>query len=389
MDFSYTPEEERFRSEVVQFIAENLTPEVVQDREHHGTSFINTPARKEFVSRMARKGWLTLSWPEEWGGQNKGMYQYILNDELLRAGAPIVGKNLGIIANVIMHHGSEALKKEFIPRILRNEVQWALCYTEPEAGSDLASLQMRATRDGDEFVLSGQKRFITSADFADYLWVAARTDTNLPKHKGISLFIVDVKSPGITITPMYCMNGERTNEVFFDNTHVPAQHLVGELNHGWYYISEALDYERFALISFTPVRRRFERLVEWARTARLNGGLVKDDPVARRMIARLAVRVTAGHMLNLRVIARAAEPNYVPNVEAAMNRAWVALVGPEIDDLALELAGPYGYLWESGEAPDGGEFCKQWTMGPHSRTAAAGLDVSKNIIAKRGLKLPS
>jgi alkylation response protein AidB-like acyl-CoA dehydrogenase len=250
-------------------------------------------------------------------------------------------------------------------------------------------MQMRAVREGDEFVLNGQKRFITSADFADYLWVAARTDPNLPKHKGISLFVADIKTPGVTVRPMYCMNGERTNEVFFDNVRVPGKNLVGELNRGWYYISEALDYERFAVISFTPVEKRFERLVEWVKSARINGTRLKDDKAVRRALAKQAIRVSIGRMLNLRCIAKAAEPNYVPTIEAAMNRAWSSLVGPEIDDLALDLAGPCGYLWEGEDAPDGGEFCKMWTMGPHARTAAAGLDVSKNIIAKRMLRLPS
>ena len=185
--------------------------------------------------------------------------QYILNDELHKAQAPIVGKNLGVVVNTLLHNGSEKLKQEFIPRILKNEIQWALAYTEPEAGSDLANMQMKAELDGDEYVLNGQKRFITSAHFADYMWTGVRTDPDAPKHKGISRLIIDVPTPGMTLSPMNTVIGEQTNDVFFDNVRVPKERLVGELNEGWRYITEALTYERFAMTSFAPTIRKVKR----------------------------------------------------------------------------------------------------------------------------------
>jgi alkylation response protein AidB-like acyl-CoA dehydrogenase len=315
--------------------------------------------------------------------------QYILNEELHKAQAPIVGKNLGVVVNTLLHHGSEKLKQEFVPRILRNEIQWALAYTEPEAGSDLANMQMRAALDGDDYVVDGQKRFITSAHFADYHWTGVRTDPNAPKHKGISLLIIDANSPGITVTPMYTIIGERTNDVFFDNVRVPKERLVGEENQGWQYITEALTYERFAMTSFAPTVRKFERLVAWVKQARMNGKRLAQDPVVRRKIARLSVLVETGRMLDLRCVCLAVRPNYVPYIEAAMNKMWGGIVETVMSDEVLDILGPYGYLWHDGEhAPMGSDVVDDYLWAGHLRVAAAGVDLAKNIIARRHLGLP-
>jgi alkylation response protein AidB-like acyl-CoA dehydrogenase len=387
MNFKLSVEEEAFRQEVEDFLDEELTDDVA------GSIFIDTPERREFVSKMADRGWLSMGFPEEYGGTQKpmAMAQYILNQELEKASAPIVGKNVGVIANTILHNGSEEMKREFLPKIFRNEAQWAIVYSEPDAGTDLASLQCRAVLDGDEFVINGQKRFITSAHFADYFWTAVRTDPDAPKHRGISLLIIDKESPGITITPMYCVGSagaERTNEVFFDDVRVPKDRLVGELNRGWYYMMEALDYERFAIISFTPTIKRFEKLVAWVKQAQINGRPLKDDPVVRRKIAHMAVLVEIGRMLELRCICAAAKT--VPNIEASMNKAWGGIVWSEMTDLALDIMGPRGYIWQGSErAALGGEVVDQYLMAGHSRVAAAGVDIAKGIIARRLLGLPN
>jgi alkylation response protein AidB-like acyl-CoA dehydrogenase len=379
-------EERAFQQEVQEFLAQEVTDDV------GGSIFIDTPARVDFVTKMAERGWLGMGFPEEYGGSPKPMplAQYILNQELEKVSAPIVGKNVGVIANTIFHNSSEEMKREFLPKIFRNEGQWAIVYSEPEAGTDLASLQCKAVLDGDEFVINGQKRFITSAHFADYFWTAVRTDPDAPKHKGISMLIIDKDTPGITITPMYCVGSagaERTNEVFFDDVRVPKNRLVGELNRGWYYIMEALDYERFTIISFVPTIRRFERLVEWVKTATVNGRRLKNDPVVRRKIAHMAVLVEVGRMLELRCICAAA--NYVPNIEASMNKAWGGSVWSELTDIALDIMGPYGYLWYgSADAPMEGEMVDQYLMAGHARVAAAGVDIARGIIARRLLGMP-
>ncbi len=389
MNFAFTEEEEAFRSEVKEFIAENITDEV---RSSWLGGLLDTPARQQFVTKMADRGWLSMGFPEEYGGteQTMPLAQYILNQELHAAQAPIVGKNLGVIVNTILHHGSELLKKEFIPRIIRNEIQWALAYTEPEAGSDLANMQCRAVLDGDEYVINGQKRFITSAHFADYLWTGVRTDANAkPKHKGISLLIIDVNSPGITITPLWTIIGERSNDIFFDNVRVPKEHLVGEANEGWRYITEALTYERFTMASVIPTIRKFRELVEWVKQAEVDGRPLRKDPVIRRKIGHLAVLVEMARMLDMRCVCMAVKPGYVPYIEAMMNKMWGGIVETVLTDAALDIMAPYGYLWHDAEAPLGQSPVDDYLWAGHQRVAAAGVDLARNTIARRYLGLPS
>ncbi len=394
MNFGFTKEEEAFRAEVREFIAGAMTDEI-PSRWLGGLQ--DTPVRQEFVTKMADKGWLSIGFPEEYGGTESRMplAQYVLNEELHMAQAPIVGKNLGVVVNTLLHQGSEELKQEFVPRILRNEIQWALAYTEPEAGSDLANMQCKAVLDGDEYVINRQKRFITSAHFADYMWTGVRTDPDAPKHKGISLLIMDMDSPGITITPIWTIIGERTNDVFLDDVRVPKERLVGEENKGWRYITEALTYERFAMTSIAPTVRKFQRFVDFVKETEVDGKRLADDPVVRRKIARLSVLVEIGRMLDLRCVAMAVKPDYVPYIEAAMNKMWGGIVETEMSDQFLDILGPYGYLWKDREARSSadalldGDVADDYLWAGHQRVAAAGVDISKNIIARRHLNLPS
>ncbi|MEX0799947.1 MAG: acyl-CoA dehydrogenase family protein [Dehalococcoidia bacterium] len=392
MNFRFSEEEEAFRKEVQEFIAGEITDEI-PSRWLGG--LLDTPVRQQFVTKMADRGWLSAGFPEEYGGSGEAMplAQYILNEELHKAQAPIVGKNLGVVVNTLLHHGSEQLKREFVPRILRNEIQWALAYTEPEAGSDLANMQCRAVLDGDEYVINGQKRFITSAHFADYMWTAVRTDPEAPKHKGISLLIIDADSPGITITPLWTIIGERTNDVFLDDVRVPKERLVGELNRGWQYVTEALTYERFAMTSFAPTVRKLNRLVEWVKGAQLNGRPLREDPVVRRKVAHMAVLVEIGRMLDLKCVCMAVKPDYVPYIEAAMNKMWGGIIETVLADETLDIMGPHGYLWRDGarneDAPMGGDVVDDYLWSGHLRVAAAGVDLAKNIIARRYLNLPA
>lgn len=389
MDFRFTEEEEAFRKEVREFISQEMTDEV---RSNWLGGLLDTPARQQFMTKMAERGWLAQGFPEEYGGTRQSMplAQYVLNQELHTARGPIVGKNLGVIVNTLLHHGGEKLKQEFIPRVLRNEIQWALAYTEPEAGSDLANMQCRAVQDGDEFVINGQKRFITSAHFADYLWTGVRTDPDArPKQKGISLLIIDVNSPGITITPLWTIIGERTNDVFFDNVRVPKDMLVGELNEGWRYIGEALTYERFTMASVIPTIRKFGEFVQWVKTAEVDGEPLAQDPVVRRKIARLSVLVEMARMLDLRCVALAAKPDYVPYIEAMMNKMWGGIVETVLSDTMLDIMGPQGYLWKDPEAINDGTFVDDYLWAGHQRVAAAGVDLAKNTIARRHLGLPA
>ncbi len=222
-----------------------------------------------------------------------------------------------------MRHGNERLKKEFLPKILAGEIEFAIGYSEPNSGSDLASLQLKATKTDGGWILNGQKRFTTSAHFADWYWVAARTDPEASKHKGITLFLVPMDAKGIEVVNMPCLAGERTNEVFLDDVFVADDYVVGELNKGFYYISEALDFERFTLFTISAFAKKYEALRTYLRTATRDGKPMRDDPEVRRVLARLATRIEVCKMHCLRVISKAAMGE-VPNIEAAMFKLWLS-----------------------------------------------------------------
>ena len=268
MDFELSPEQTAFVKEVESFLDAHDDPEVFDLTRENMAQIVDTPKRRAFMAAVGEQGWLGITWPEEHGGKDgEGIYEYLLNERLAARGGPQIGKGVGIIGKTIIRHGSDKLKQEFLPKILRNEVEFAVGYSEPNAGSDAASMQLKATRAEGGWVLNGQKTWTTSAHFAEWYWVGARTDPEAPKHFGITLFLVPLDHPGITVKPIWTMGDERTNEVYLDDVFVPDDHVVGELNKGFQYISEALDLERFTLFTFSPIAQRLELLVEYVRTA--------------------------------------------------------------------------------------------------------------------------
>jgi alkylation response protein AidB-like acyl-CoA dehydrogenase len=385
MNFRFSPELEAFREEVRAFIRENLTEEMAKA---DSGGLMTTPERREFVRKMAEKGWIALSWPKEYGGAGMDpMYAFILNEELAYAGAPRPGTSAGTIGMTLLHHGSEELKAELLPRILRGEIEWAIGYTEPEAGSDLASLQLRCVRDGDFYIVNGQKRFTTAAHFADYIWLAGRTDFNAPKHRGISLFVAPMNSPGITVRPLMTLGGERTNEVFFEDVRIPVKNRIGEENRGWYYIAEALDYERFAITTPAPIYRTLDRLIDYMRTARLGNRVLAREPRTRRKLARLAIEVEVTRMLQLRAAA-VAQRGDVPNVEAAMLKLHSSQLGNYIANTTIDIMGLYGQLQLESPASPGYSAEKAYRGSIIAPVAGGSTEVTKTVIARRMLGLP-
>jgi 3-oxocholest-4-en-26-oyl-CoA dehydrogenase alpha subunit len=225
VDFRYPPEIQAFQQEVRQFIKENWDPDIMDPRREGMAQLVDTPKRRAFMKKLGERGWLGMSWPEEYGGSGmSGLYEYVLNEELAAVGAPYIGKGVGIVGKTLIRHGSEKLKQEFLPKILNNDVEFAIGYTEPDAGSDLAALSMRAVRDDENggWRITGQKRFTTSAHFAEWYWLAARTDADGPKHKGVTLFLLPMEQEGIQITNMPTIGDERVNEVYLDDVFVPT-----------------------------------------------------------------------------------------------------------------------------------------------------------------------
>lgn len=393
MDFEFSAEEQAFVAGVRRFLAaERDLPDaddVMAPGREADSMLADSAARRAFNRRLAAAGYLGMSWGREYGGQEKpGVYDYLLNEELASVGAPLIGKGVGCIGKTLIAHGSEKLKREFLPKILNAEIEFALGYSEPSAGSDLASLQLRAVRDGADWVLNGQKMWTTSAHFADWYWVAARTDPAAPKHKGISVFLLPMHSPGLTVTKIRTMGEHRTNQVFFDNVRVPSDYLVGEVDKGWIYVCEALDYERFTMFTVGPLRVKFDALVELLRLTCRDGAAIADDPVVRGRVAQLAAELETATMLQRRVIA-AALKGAVPTVEAAMYKLYSTELGRRLADFALDALGPEGLLREEAPgAPARGKWEHSYRATVVDTIGGGSSEVQRNIIARRGLGLP-
>jgi 3-oxocholest-4-en-26-oyl-CoA dehydrogenase alpha subunit len=389
MDFEFSPEEMSFRAEARAYIKAHCKPGVINE-DADGTRYVDTPVRREFMRKMAEGGYLGVSWPVEYGGKGlPPIYDYHLAEEIAAAGAPQIGKGIGIIGRTIMAHGSEFLKNEFLPRILRAEIEFAIGYSEPDAGSDLVSLKLRATRVENGWQLNGQKRFTTSGHFADWYFLAARTNLDGPKHKGITLFLTPMKSPRIQINGMPTLDGERTNEVFLDDVFIGDEYVLGQVNHGFYYISEALDFERHTLFPFAMMERMFDVLRHFLRTAIRNGKPLRDDPVVRQTVARLWTDLEVTRMHSLRVI-DAVNHGRSSNIEAAMGKIWWSELYQRFANAAIEIAGPGGWLkLHAPDAPADGYFQMLYPASVLPTIGAGANEISRNIIARRGLGLPN
>jgi alkylation response protein AidB-like acyl-CoA dehydrogenase len=388
VDFDFTPQEQAFADEVEAWLVANHDPVVMDPTRENFTQLADTPERRDFMKKLAAKGWLGMSWPKEYGGQEiEGIYEYILNEALARHASPQIGKGVGIIGKTLIRHGNDKLKAEFLPKILRADVEFAVGYSEPEAGSDAANMQLRAEKVEGGWKLNGQKMWTTSAHFADWYWVGARTDTS-HKHKGITLFLVEMNHPGLTIHPTMTIGDERTNEVFFDDVFVSDDFVVGEVNRGWTYICEALDLERFAMMPVGPLEKKVEALVDWVRASHRDGEPVRGDPRARRAVAEAVTKLEVARMLQRRVISQALTER-VPTVESSQYKLFMNEHGQRVANAALDLMGAAGQLKPGErEAPVDGRFERSYRYTVVDTIGGGTSEIQKNIIARRGLGLP-
>ncbi len=390
MDFDFSPEQRAFAKEVEQFLDEHEDPEVFDLTRENMAQIVDTPPRRAFMAKMGERGWLGMTWPEEYGGADgEGVYEYLLNEALARRGGPQIGKGVGIIGKTILAHGNERLKREFLPKILRNEVEFAVGYSEPDAGSDAAAMKLRATRDGDGWRLNGQKTWTTSAHFAEWIWVGARTDPDVPKHFGITLFLVPLDHPGITVRAIWTMGDERTNDVFFDDVFVHDDYVVGELNKGFQYISEALDLERFTMFTYSPIQQRLELLCEYVSTATLDDRPLKDDPVVRSTIAQLVTQAEVARVLGLRVVAASMKGGAPPTTESSEYKLYATELSKRLADAAMDIVGHEAQLRVGTEdAPMGGRTESTYRYTVLDTIGGGASEIQKNIIARRKLGLP-
>jgi len=390
MDFEFTPEQLEFVKEVEQFLDDNYDPDVFDVTRENMAQIVDTPLRRKFMAKLGEKGWLGITWPEEYGGkEGDGVYEYLLNEALAARGGPQIGKGVGIIGKTIISHGSEAMKAEFLPKILKNEVEFAVGYSEPNAGSDAASMQLKATKVHGGWNLNGQKTWTTSAHFADWYWVGARTDPDAAKHNGISLFLVPMDHPNITVKAIWTMGDERTNEVYLDDVFVPDEYVVGELNKGFQYISEALDLERFTLFTYSPTAQRLDLLTQYVKGATRDGEPMKDDGVVRSKVAQLHTEAEVARVLGLKFVAASTAGGSPPTSEASEYKLFTTEFSRRLADASMDLAGPGGQLRVHTEAaPMVGRSESTYRYTVIDTIGGGSSEIQKNILARRKLGLP-
>ncbi len=390
MDFKDTPAEAAWRQEVRGFLKHEL-PTGLTNFDGEGGLFGRGRLMTEWRMRVAARGWIAPHWPVEYGGAGMSAKdQFIMNEEFAEAEAPPVGGfGVMMIGPTLIAHGSEEQKRRFLPTIVKGEMIWCQGYSEPGSGSDLASLQTRAIRDGDDYVISGQKIWTSGAQYADWMYMLARTDPDAPKHRGISMFLFDMKSPGVSVRPLTTMAGAQSfNEVFFDNVRVPASQRVGEENRGWYVGATLLDFERSGIGSAVGVRKQLERLLGYVEKDR--GKLALDSNRSLRLeFADRWIEANTARWLSYRVISMQAA-GQIPNHEASMTKLYMSELNQRISALALRLLGPRGMLNDprSPHSALGGRVSRNYVASVSSTIAGGTSEIQRNVIATRGLGLP-
>ena len=389
MDFRFTPTQEAFRAEVSAFLDEHLPDDWVgADSAIDEESF---EFGREFLKKLAPKRWSAPAWPEEYGGAGLGLWeQVVFNEEMAYRRAPLVNAAaVGYLGPTIMMYGSEEQKAQHLSGITSGDVIWCQGYSEPGSGSDLASLQTSAVRDGDDFVINGQKIWTSQAHYANWIFLLARSDAEAPKHRGISYFLIDMKTPGITVRPLINMAGQTGfNEVFFEDVRVPRSGLLGELNRGWYMATTTLDFERSSVAGSASNRRTLEELTDFAREATTNGRLLFEQPVVRHKLADLWIELDIARFLAYRVVTLQ-DRGLVPNHEASIVKVVNTEYTQRLARGGLHMLGLYGQLKPaSPHARLRGRFERSYVASVGSTIAAGTSEIQRNIIATRGLGLP-
>ena len=399
MDFQDNPQEATFRKEVKEFIKREMSPDL--DRRGQGGAAFGGgsgrfnqkgywPALTGWLKKLNERGWVAPAWPKEYGGAGLSvMEQFIFNQETATAGAPrspnVIG--LGWVGPTIILYGTEEQKQKHLRPILNNEAFWCQGFSEPEAGSDLASIKTRAVRDGDDYVINGQKTWTSGAHGAQWMILLARTDPQAPKHKGISYFLLDMKSPGVTVRPLVNMVGAHDfNEVFFDNVRVPAENLIGEENRGWYIGTTTLDFERSGIATSLTHGQTVQDFVRYAREHQ--NGSSGRAPFVRYELADRTIEAQVEQMLSFQVIGMQ-QRGLVPNKEASIAKLYSTELDQRLAATGLKLLGLYGQVMrDSPHAEMNGRMASFYLYATTSTIGGGTSEVQRNIIAQRGLSMP-
>ena len=390
MDFRFTPQEEAFRTEIREWLKTNLPDNWDGNRLSRDAENLNV--YKHFAQRLATKGWVAPHWPKEYGGLGLSVVeQLVFNEEMAEANAPtgysVIGT--GWAGPTIIVYGTDEQKQRFLSPITAGDVMWCQGFSEPNAGSDLANLATRAVRDGDDSVINGQKIWTSGAHYADWMILIARTDPEAPKHKGISYFLVDMKTSGISTSPLIdMMDNHAFNEVFFDNVRVPRENLLGEENRGWYMATTTLDFERSSIGGAVGAGRMVRELAGYCEDTRTNGHRLIDEPRVRTRLGDAAIEAELGRLLSYRVVTLQAR-GVVPNYESSIAKLFNTDMQLRMARSGLEIMGLYGQLDHKDKyAPLKGRFERQYLWQTGLAVGGGTTEIQKNIIAMRGLGLP-
>ncbi|WP_223456033.1 MULTISPECIES: acyl-CoA dehydrogenase family protein [unclassified Pseudomonas] len=397
MDIEFTVQEQAFRQEVRAFLRDNL-PGELSERISLGKRLSKTH-QVQWMQILDRQGWLAPGWPVEFGGTGwNAVQKHIFDEECFAAGAPkVVSFGLKMVAPVIIKFGTTEQKAHFLPRILSCEDWWCQGYSEPGAGSDLSSLKTRAVREGDHYVVNGQKTWTTLAHFADWMFCLVRTDPEARQQRGISFLLIDMKTPGITVRPIITLDGEHeVNEVFFDNARVPVANLVGQENEGWTCAKYLLTHERTSIGGIAQNKALLTRLKRIAGQEVRDGRPLIEDPLFRAQIAEVDMQLMAAEMSNLRTLA-ATQNGDVPGAESSFLKIKGTEIRQAITYLISKAVGPYALPFIEDELGYGSEpllytdyssaATYQYLDARKASIYGGANEIQKNIIAKMILEL--
>ena len=398
MDFGYTTEQQDLRQEVRKFIDENVSQGLLDEMEA-GEEGGRGPEYRELVKKVADKGWIGISWPKEYGGQSGSRIdQYIVEEEFMRRGIGIGGAGSG--APAILAAGTEEQKEYFIPGMIRGEIIFALGFTEPQAGADLAGLQCRAVRDGDDFVINGQKMYTSAAHYASHIYMMCRTDPDAPRHRGISIFLIPMDTPGITVRPLWTIQSAppappgttygmpRTNETFFENVRVPASCMLGEENGGWYVGAMGLNLDRVGASRYLISVRRDEDIVNWVKENDFNGYSPAENPAVRDKIAEMWTEAQVCRLMTMRsmsLVNRGGNFTY----EGSAEKVWAPEHGVKTTEAIAQMLGPYAQLLSNSEENiEDGLFAHNLMGSFQSGINHGSVQIMRDQMARRGLGMP-
>jgi alkylation response protein AidB-like acyl-CoA dehydrogenase len=389
MDYRDTADEAAFRKEVHDFI-ENEAPKNMARGEGYGGS---GEAWKTWVKKLSDRGWVAPAWPKEYGGAGMSvMEQFIFNWEMAEARAPRPGGiATGFAGPTLIVHGTDDQKKKYLPEILDGETVWCQGYSEPGSGSDLASLQTRAIRDGDDYVVNGQKIWTSGGHMAKWMILLARTDPEAPKHRGITYFIADMKAPGVTVRPLINLPGTHEfNEVFFEDVRIPKQNIIGEENRGWYLAQTTLSFERSNIGGAVGARQGVEDLVQVARTDAASQ--LKANGALRHELVDRMVEAGVATQMSLKIISIQAKEGVAPGHEASVAKLYGTELNQRIARTAMKVFGLYGQLDSKSDGVKNaalyGRYKYQYLRSIANTIEGGTSEIQRNITATRGLGLP-